>query len=70
VAETKTERDETAMLKDLPEDDFATACGECHDPHLPQADEVMGFRASMWAGIAADIRARRASQEMKGTVSC
>jgi hypothetical protein len=60
------------MLKDLggnPED-FAMAGGLSQNPRPQQADEVMCFRASLWAGIAADIRRRRASQEMKGLVSC
>jgi hypothetical protein len=28
------------------------------------------FRASLWLGVAADIRRERLSREMKGRVSC
>jgi hypothetical protein len=61
------------MLKHLSRspDDFTAA--------WPQADQTNGqspeherarFRAFLWLGIAADIRRRRASEEMKGLVSC
>jgi hypothetical protein len=55
------------MLKDLEE------------PELEQQSDADGyetehataqFRASLWLGIAADIRRERASREMKGRVSC
>jgi hypothetical protein len=55
------------MLKDLEEPELEhqrdTAGGE------PE-QTIAHFRASLWLGIAADIRRKRASREMKGHVSC
>lgn len=64
------------MLKDLsgnPEDpDFVMVWeqqAEETDAQNPER-ECGRFRACLWLGLAADIRRRRASQEMKGIVSC
>ena len=59
-----------AVLKDL--------IGNPEDPELEMAREQSAepervsaqFRASLRLSLAADIRRRRASQEMKGMVSC
>jgi hypothetical protein len=57
-----------AMLKDLsghsdePERNETAA----HEPERNSAH----FRASLWLGIAADIRRERLSREMKGQASC
>ena len=64
------------MLKDLignPEDpDFGLAweqpAGETDAPN-PERESAR-FRASLWLSLAADIRRRRASQEMKGMAPC
>ena len=59
------------MLKDL--------SGQSDEPELEQRSETRGdetergcaqFRASLWLGIAADIRRERASREMKGRMPC
>ena len=39
------------------------------DEHEPERDCAQ-FRASLWLGIAADIRRERLSRERKGRVSC
>jgi hypothetical protein len=65
-----------AVLKDVignPEDpEFGMAweqpAGETGTPN-PEC-ECARFRASLWLSLAADIRRRRASQEMKGMAPC
>jgi hypothetical protein len=55
------------MLKDLEEPELepqsSTDGCEIEQP-------VARFHASLWLGIAADIRRERLSREMKGQVSC
>jgi hypothetical protein len=55
------------MLKDLedPELERQSDSDGCETEHA-----IAHFRASLWLGIAADIRRKRASREMKGQVSC
>jgi len=55
------------MLKDLEEPELepqsdTDGCG--------REQTIVHFRASLWLGIAADIRRERTSREMKGQVSC
>jgi hypothetical protein len=65
-----------AVLKDLvgnPEDpDFGMAweqpAGETDAPN--PVHECVRFRASLWLSLAADVRRRCASQEMKGMAPC
>ena len=60
------------MLKDLSEPseepDLALEC--CANEQPSEIEYCAHFRASLWLGIAADIRRKRASREMKGQVSC
>ena len=56
-----------AMLKDLEEPEFA----QSSDSDGCETEQpIAHFRASLWLGIAADIRRERLSREMKGQVSC
>jgi len=61
------------MLKDLSgqseEPELALACCANEQPNETERG-CTRFRASLWLGIAADIRRKRASREMKGQVSC
>jgi hypothetical protein len=44
---------------------------EARETDAPNPERgIARFRASLWLSLAADIRRRRASQEMKGTVPC
>jgi hypothetical protein len=61
------------MLKDLSglseEPELAPEC--CANGQPGETERGCAhFRASLWLGIAADIRRKRASREMKGQVSC
>ena len=62
------------MLDDLsgqPEDDFAMAPEPIGGTGAQDNERASArFRASLWLGIAADIRRNRAAQETKGNVSC
>jgi hypothetical protein len=55
------------MLKDLDEPEIEPQNGS---DGCETEQPVAHFRASLWLGIAADIRRKRASREMKGQVSC
>lgn len=55
------------MLKDLEEPELEQPSGT--DGCEPE-QTIAHFRASLWLGIAADIRRARAAREMKGQVSC
>jgi hypothetical protein len=57
-----------AMLKDLSGPSEEPELNES-DAHEPERDSAH-FRASLWLGIAADIRRERLSRQMKGHVSC
>jgi hypothetical protein len=57
-----------AMLKDLSGHSDEPERSET-DAHEPERDSAQ-FRASLWLGIAADIRRERLSRETKGRVSC
>ena len=65
------------MLKDLsdyPDEEFAPDC--CAQGERDESDGremergCAQFRASLWLGIAADLRRERLSRETKGQVSC
>ena len=61
------------MLKDLSgqleEPELALEC--CANEQPSESERGCAhFRASLWLGIAADIRRKRASRDMKGQVSC
>jgi hypothetical protein len=59
------------MLNDLsraPEGDFEMVPEPAGETDAARSSAR--FRASLWLGIAADIRRRRAAQETKGMVSC
>ena len=56
------------MLKDLSGHSEEPERNET-DAHEPERDSAH-FRASLWLGIAADIRRERLSRETKGRVSC
>jgi hypothetical protein len=64
------------MLKDLsshPEDEFAPECSASEHRDSDGREMERGgaqFRASLWLGIAADLRRERASRSTKGQVSC
>jgi len=53
--------------RETPEGDFEMA----PEPDAQSAERTcVRFRASLWLGIAADIRRRRAAQQTKEMVSC
>jgi hypothetical protein len=60
------------MLKGLSEQseepELALEC--CANEQPNETEHCASFRASLWLGIAADIRRARASRETKGHVSC
>jgi hypothetical protein len=60
------------MLKDLSgqSEEHELALGCCANEQPNETERYAHFRASLWLGIAADIRRKRASHEMKGAVSC
>ena len=64
------------MLKDLSrhsDDEFAPEYGASEQCESDEREMERGgaqFRASLWLGIAADLRRERASRGMKGQVSC
>ena len=64
------------MLKDLsshPQDQFAPECSASDHYESDGRDMERGgaqFRASLWLGIAADLRRERTTRGTKGQVSC
>jgi hypothetical protein len=60
------------MLKDLeePETEQQSGADGCATVGWEAGQPIAHFRASLWLGIAADIRRERLSREMKGQVSC
>jgi hypothetical protein len=65
------------MLKDLDEPELEPESGSdgceadgCQTDGCERGQPVAHFRASLWLGIAADIRRERLSREMKGQVLC
>ena len=65
------------MLKDLsdyPDGEFVPECcanGVRSDSDGHEMERGCAqFRASLWLGIAADLRRERLSRQMKGRVSC
>lgn len=60
------------MLKDLeePELEQQSDADGCETDGCERGQTIAHFRASLWLGIAADIRRERLSREMKGQVSC
>ena len=55
------------MLKDLEEPELEP---QSEADGCESGQPIAHFRASLWLGIAADIRRERLSREMKGQVSC